>query len=65
MTGREAQGAGSIIGALATVYGIKEQSEYQDQMLDFEEARVATETKKDKDRQTAYEAVWATDHTAT
>jgi hypothetical protein len=59
--GDELKGLGSIAGALASAYSIKETKDYQDKMLGFEKDRVKAEREKDKKRQEAYESVWGTD----
>lgn len=56
--GSTLQGVGAITGALASVYGIREQKKYQDEVLGMEKERVATnEARRDK-KQAEYEKVW-------
>ena len=61
MSGEEMQGTGSILTALATIYGIKENQDHNDEMLDFEKDRVSQNRKIDEERQEAYEEVWVDD----
>lgn len=58
--GSTMQGIGSIGGAIASVYGISEQSRFNKDMLQMEKDRVAkNEATRDK-KQAEYDAVWKT-----
>lgn len=52
------QGIGAIGGALASIYGIREQSKFNDDMLDMEKKRVNKEYEKAEKKQTNYDKVW-------
>jgi hypothetical protein len=60
MDGNDLSGLGAIVTALATVYSVEEQKDFNDEMLSLEKQRVSDNKKTDKKRQDAYEAVWST-----
>lgn len=60
--GSTLQGVGAITGALASIYGIREQKKYQDEVLGMEKERVAKNEVRRDTKQAEYEKVWgATD----
>lgn len=60
--GSTLQGVGAITGALASIYGIREQKKYQDEVLGMEKERVAKNEARRDTKQAEYEKVWgATD----
>lgn len=56
--GSTLQGVGAITGALASIYGIREQKKYQDEVLGMEKERVAKNEARRDTKQAEYEKVW-------
>lgn len=56
--GSTLQGIGAVTGALASIYGIHEQKEYQDKVLGMEEKRVADNNARRDKQQAEYDKVW-------
>lgn len=59
------QGIGAIGGALASIYGVHEQSKFNDDMLDMEKDRVNKEYARRDKQQAEYDKVWKKEETAT
>ena len=56
--GSTLQGIGAVTGALASIYGIREQKKYQDEVLGMEKERVAKNEARRDTKQAEYEKVW-------
>lgn len=52
------QGIGAIGGALASIYSVREQKKFNEDMLNMEKDRVAKEYAKRDKQQSEYDAVW-------
>ena len=56
--GSTLQGIGAVTGALASIYGIREQKKYQDEVLGMEKERVAKNEARRDAKQAEYDKVW-------
>lgn len=56
--GSTLQGIGAVTGALASIYGIREQKKYQDEVLGMEKERVAKNEARRDQQQAEYDKVW-------
>lgn len=56
--GSTLQGIAAVAGALASIYGVRQQKKYQDEMLSMEKARVQRNVDRQNKAQAEYEKVW-------
>lgn len=56
--GSTLQGIGAVADALASIYGVRQQKKYQDEMLSMEKDRVQRNIDRQNKAQAEYEKVW-------